>query len=277
MTDSKPLQPLQDRVGFIGAGQMALALAKGFLNAGLIQANQLSASDPSEAMRDRFAAETGGTLYADNSQLILNADIIILAVKPQYLPAVLSEIKSEVTSGHLVISIAAGVPLGKYQQVLGADQRLIRVMPNTPCQVGAGACGYSRGGAATSADGELAQRMLSTVGIAFEVPESQLDAITGLSGSGPAYIYQIIEALSDGGVLVGLPRNVATELAAQTVLGAARMVLETGQHPGQLKDAVTSPGGTTITGLKALEEGQLRATLINAVRAATERSKELSK
>ncbi|MCA9039749.1 MAG: pyrroline-5-carboxylate reductase [Planctomycetaceae bacterium] len=274
MTDT---QPLKERIGFIGAGQMALALAKGFLQAGLITADQLSASDPSDAMRNRFVEQTQATTYSDNLEVVKNSDILILAVKPQYLSAVLAELKPGITPKHLTISIAAGISLPTYEESLGTEQRIIRVMPNTPCQIGAGACAFARGGSATADDAALAKTMLSTVGIAFEVPESQLDAITGLSGSGPAYIYQIIEALSDGGVLVGLSRDVATSLAAQTVYGAAKMVLETGQHPGQLKDAVTSPGGTTINGLKALEEGHLRATLINAVRAATERSRELSK
>ncbi|QDU78909.1 Pyrroline-5-carboxylate reductase [Polystyrenella longa] len=270
------LKPVNERVGFIGAGQMAIALAKGFLQSGLIQAKQLHASDPNDGNRGKFAEATGGVVQADNRTLIQNVDIIILAVKPQYMPDVLTELKSEINTGQLVISIAAGVSIHAFEKSLGTDQRIIRVMPNTPCQIGAGASGFARGGAATPEDAELTRRMLETVGIAFEVPEIQLDAITGLSGSGPAYVYQIIEALSDGGVLVGLPRNTATKLAAQTLYGAARMVLETGQHPGQLKDAVTSPAGTTITGLAELEEGQLRATLINAVRAATERSRELS-
>lgn len=274
MTDT---QAIAQRVGFIGAGQMALALAKGFLQSGLIQKDQLRASDPSQETRTRFADQTGGTVLADNREVVLNSDIIILAVKPQYLSPVLEEVKSDITAEHLVVSIAAGVPLRTYIDSLGDDRRVVRVMPNTPCQIGAGACAFARGGSATDDDASQTQAMLSTVGLAFEVPETQLDAITGLSGSGPAYVYQIIEALSDGGVLVGLPRNVATSLAAQTVYGAARMVLETDLHPGQLKDAVTSPSGTTINGLKALEEGHLRATLINAVRAATERSRELSK
>jgi pyrroline-5-carboxylate reductase len=158
---------------------------------------------------------------------------------------------------------------------LGSQARLARVMPNTPCLVGAGASAYALGGAATAADGQLVARLLSTVGIAVELDESLLDAVTGLSGSGPAYVYQVIEALSDGGVLMGLPRDVATRLASQTVLGAAQMVMHTGEPPAVLKDAVASPGGTTIAGLHALESGGLRAALMNAVRAATLRSREL--
>jgi pyrroline-5-carboxylate reductase len=173
------------------------------------------------------------------------------------------------------VSIAAGVTLGQLAVALGADRRLIRVMPNTPCLVGASASGYAPGEAATSDDIALVDRLLNVVGTAFRLPEHLLDAVTGLSGSGPAFVYAVIEALSDGGVRVGLPRDVATALAAQTVLGSARMVLETGLHPGVLKDQVTSPGGTTIAGLHALERGGLRAALMDAVEAAARRSREL--
>jgi pyrroline-5-carboxylate reductase len=174
-----------------------------------------------------------------------------------------------------LISIAAGVTLARLEAALPAGARVIRVMPNTPALVGEAAAAFALGKSATAADGELAKKLLSAVGIAFLVKESLLDAVTGLSGSGPAYVYQFIEALSDGGVAAGLPRDISTKLAAQTVLGAAKMVLETGQHPGALKDQVTSPGGTTIEGLHELEKGKLRATVMSAVRAATEKSKKL--
>ncbi|MCU0789086.1 MAG: pyrroline-5-carboxylate reductase, partial [Verrucomicrobia bacterium] len=189
--------------------------------------------------------------------------------------SVLDEIRDSFTPRHLLISIAAGVPLARLEAALPARARVIRVMPNTPALVGAAACGFALGTSATKADGALAQRLLSAVGLAFQVKETLLDAVTGLSGSGPAYVYQFIEALSDGGVAVGLPRDVATQLAAQTVLGSARMVLETGSHPGVLKDMVTSPGGTTIEGLHELEKGNLRGAVISAVRAAAEKSKRL--
>jgi pyrroline-5-carboxylate reductase len=188
---------------------------------------------------------------------------------------VLSDLRSAVTPQKLIVSIAAGITLTSLSDGLSSTTRLIRVMPNTPCLVGSGASAFTRGGAASEQDGELVNSLLSTVGLAFEVPEKLLDAVTGLSGSGPAYVYQIIEALSDGGVRVGLPRDVATKLAAQTVMGAAQMVLSTGQHPAALKDAVTSPGGTTIAGLHSLEQGGLRGILMDAVQAATERSREL--
>jgi pyrroline-5-carboxylate reductase len=193
------------------------------------------------------------------------------------MPGVLEELRSLLKPSQLVISIAAGVTLSALSQALGDRVRLVRVMPNTPCLVGQGASGFAMGRAATQEDAALTMSLLSTVGIAVQVPESLLDAVTGLSGSGPAYAFEMIEALSDGGVFAGLPRDVATRLAAQTLLGAAKMVLATGQHPGALKDAVASPGGTTIAGLHELERGGLRGTLMNAVVAATRRSQELGR
>jgi pyrroline-5-carboxylate reductase len=201
--------------------------------------------------------------------------VLVLAVKPDQVVSVLAEIRGAFTNEHLLVSIAAGVPLAKLEAGLGAAARVIRVMPNTPALVGASASAFALGKSCAATDAELAQKLLSAVGVAFQVKESLLDAVTGLSGSGPAYVYQFIEALSDGGVAAGLPRDIATKLAAQTVLGAAKMVLETGQHPGALKDQVTSPGGTTIEGIHELEKGKLRGTVMSAVRAATEKSKKL--
>jgi pyrroline-5-carboxylate reductase len=213
---------------------------------------------------------------ASNRDVTERSDVLILAVKPQSMAPVLAELRSVVTDGHLVVSIAAGVPLAALAAGLGPSCRLIRVMPNTPALVGAGASGYCLGPNATADDEAVVRACLGSVGRAYRVPESLLDAVTGLSGSGPAFVYLMIEALSDGGVRVGLPRDVATALAAQTLLGAAQMVLETGLHPGVLKDQVASPGGTTIAGLHALERGGLRAALIDAVQAATRRSAELA-
>ena len=264
-------------VGFIGAGRMATALAQGLISSGFVSGSNVVASDVVAAARDGFATQTGGRAVESNAEVAAACDVLFLAVKPQQMSSVLAALASDLEDRHLVISIAAGVPLSAYEDSLGATRRIIRVMPNTPCLVGASAAGFSLGTGATEADAALVQQMLATVGVAVRVDEKLLDAVTGLSGSGPAYVYQIIEALSDGGVRVGLPRDVATRLAAQTVLGAAKMVLETGQHPGSLKDAVTSPGGTTIAGLHALESGGLRGTLMNAVVAATERSRELGR
>jgi pyrroline-5-carboxylate reductase len=262
-------------IGFLGAGKMATALAKGFVRAEMAFPKEISASDPHPAARKSFTDEIGAKTTAANLDVAKFANVIILATKPDQVAGALAEISGAFTKKHLLISIAAGVTLAKLQDALPAGARVIRVMPNTPALVGEGASAFALGKNATPADGELAKKLLSAVGLAFQVKESLLDAVTGLSGSGPAYVYQFIEALSDGGVAAGLPRNIATKLAAQTVLGGAKMVLETGEHPGALKDQVTSPGGTTIEGLHALEKGKLRATVISAVRAATEKSKKL--
>jgi pyrroline-5-carboxylate reductase len=262
-------------VGFLGAGKMATALAEGFVKGGLLKPGKLIASDVIEPARAAFAKETGGKSVASNLEVLKVANVLILAVKPDQVPGVLKEIRSEFTTSHLLISIAAGVTLAKLEEGLGGQARVIRVMPNTPALVGASASAYSLGRFAAEDDGKVAEQLFSSVGVAFRVKESLLDAVTGLSGSGPAYVYSIIEALSDGGVAAGLPREIATKLAAQTVFGAAKMVLETGQHPGTLKDMVTSPGGTTIEGIHELEKAGLRGALMNAVRAATEKSKKL--
>jgi pyrroline-5-carboxylate reductase len=261
--------------GFLGAGQMATALARGWLAAEFVTPDRIRASDPVAQAREAFAAETNSRVGANNLEVVGVSDLLILAVKPQSMPSLLVEIRPHLTPKHLIVSIAAGVTIKQIAGSLGSKRRLIRVMPNTPCLIGASASGYAAGEAATEDDLKLIDRLLNAVGRAYRLPEHLLDAVTGLSGSGPAYVYLMIEALSDGGVRMGLPRDVATGLAAQTVLGAARMVLETQQHPGVLKDKVTSPGGTTIAGLHALERGGFRAALIDAVEAATKRSTEL--
>jgi pyrroline-5-carboxylate reductase len=262
-------------IGFLGAGKMATALAKGFLSAGLVSPKDVIASDVSAAAREAFAKETSARTSHNNTEVAKSASILILAVKPNQVAEVLADVRDKFTSTHLLISIAAGVPLVKLESALAAGSRVIRVMPNTPALIGDSATAFALGKATLPEDAVLAQRLFAAVGLGFEVKEALLDAVTGLSGSGPAYVYLIIEALSDGGVAAGLPRDIATRLAAQTVLGSARMVLETGLHPGALKDMVASPGGTTIEGLHELEKGRLRATLMNAVRAATEKSKKL--
>lgn len=262
-------------VGFIGSGRMATALAKGLLSAGRVAPDRVSASDVFEPARQQFTEQTGVTAIESNEAVVRASNVVVLAVKPQQMATVLADLSDDFTDDHLVVSIAAGVGIAAYESWLGVDRRIIRVMPNTPCLIGEAAAAFALNQAATEDDAALVESLLSTVGVAVRVDEKLLDAVTGLSGSGPAYVYQIIEALSDGGVRVGLPRDIATQLAAQTVMGAAKMVLETGEHPGPLKDAVTSPGGTTIAGLHALESGGLRGTLINAVVAAADRSREL--
>ena len=263
-------------IGFLGAGKMATALANGFIRAGLLAPNQVSASDPSASAGDAFAKETGSTLRSSNIELVEFAEVLFLAVKPQHVDEVLNEIAGKITPNHLLLSIVAGVTLSRLEAGFPPGTRVVRVMPNTPALIGASASAYALGKAASTEDAKLAHNLLSAVGMAVQLKESLLDAVTGLSGSGPAYVYLAIEALSDGGVAAGLPRDTAIKLAAQTVLGSARMVLETGLHPATLKDMVASPGGTTIEGLHELEKGKLRATLINAVRAAAEKARRLA-
>ncbi|MHC4179076.1 MAG: pyrroline-5-carboxylate reductase [Planctomycetota bacterium] len=266
---------LKQRIGLIGAGQMATALGQGFVKAGFVAAENLLAADPDPDAMKRFAQATGGRTTKGNPKVAQGSDVVFLAVKPQKMAEVLADLRGKITARQLVVSIAAGVRLAELAEGLGGNVRLVRVMPNTPCLVGQGACGYCLGEKATAEDARLVEELLGAVGTAYQLDEKLLDAVTGLSGSGPAFVYVIIEALSDGGVRMGLPRNVATALAAQTVRGAAEMVAATGEHTGVLKDRVASPGGTTIAGLQALESGGLRAALMAAVEAATRRSIEL--
>lgn len=278
-SDGGPM--LEQRIGLIGAGQMATALAQGFLKSALTSAERLIASDPDERARNRFAEVTLATVTDNNQKVIAEADVIILAVKPQQLAQAAAGLRESIArraSGKkLFVSIAAGVRLDSLAEWLGAGERIIRVMPNTPCLVSQGASAYSLGRNATAEDGALVERLLRSVGSVWQVDEKLLDAVTGLAGSGPAFVYVVIEALSDAGVRMGLPRAMAAEMAARTVRGAAEMVLVTGEHTAVLKDRVASPGGTTIAGLQELESGGLRAALMAAVEAATRRSIELGK
>lgn len=264
------------RWGFIRAGRMATALIRGMLRAGATTSEAISSSDPLASSRAALRNDTGAFVTESNLEVARRSDVLVLAVKPQSMAAVLAEMRHAITPDHLVISIAAGVSMATLSAGIGAMHRLVRVMPNTPALLGEGASGYSLGLHVRASDEEVVRTCLVAVGRAYRVPENLLDAVTGLSGSGPAFVYVMIEALSDGGVRVGLPRDIATALAAQTVLGAAKMVLETGDHPGLLKDQVTSPGGTTIAGLHALERGGFRASLMDAVEAAARRSAELA-
>ena len=261
-------------VGFLGAGQMATALAGGWARAGLLDRARSLASDPLPAARNGFATATKLTAITSNADLMAAADVVVLAVKPQSLDAVLREVAPLVEPRHLFVSIVAGATLARLATALGPTARLVRVMSNTPALIGAGATGVAGGSAD---DAALVEKLFAAVGTAVRVAEPLLDAVTGLSGSGPAYIFVLIEALADGGVRAGLPRDVALKLAAQTVLGAAKMVVETGTHPAALKDAVASPGGTTIAGLHALERAGFRAAVMDAVKAAADRSAELGK
>jgi len=263
------------KLGFLGAGKMASALAKGFIKAGFVSADAVIASDPYESARAAIAKDCGIKTTGSNLEVVKFSNVLLLAVKPDQANDVLAEACPHFTNQHLLVSIAAGVPLARMEAALPAGARVIRVMPNTPALVGASASAFAPGRSATADDAQLAQKLFSAVGTAYQVKESLLDAVTGLSGSGPAYVFVMIEALSDGGVAAGLPRDIATKLAAQTLLGSAKLLLETNLHPGALKDMVTSPGGTTIEGVHELEIGGVRGALINAVRAATDKSRRL--
>ncbi len=263
------------RWGFVGAGQMASALVRGMLRAGVTPPGSISVFDPVAESSQKLGS-LGVSVLGSNPEVARASRVLVLAVKPQAMTDVLAELQPMITPDHLVISIAAGVPLATLEAGLGPEPRLAGVLPNTPALVGEGASAFCLGASGTDLDAALVSQCLGAVGRVFRVPESLLDAVTGLSGSGPAFVYLVIEALADGGVRSGLPRALALSLAAQTVLGAAKMVLETGLHPGVLKDQVASPAGTTIAGLHALEQGGLRGTLIDAVHAATLRSRELA-
>jgi pyrroline-5-carboxylate reductase len=263
------------RVAFLGAGNMGEALIKGLTQGGLVPAGSISAADPRAEHLGQIAKRYGIQAVADNAALVTGADVVILAVKPQIMAAVLKEVAPVVDDGKLLISIAAGVATKKLREHLGKAARLIRVMPNTPALVLEGITAIARAEGLKPGDLEAAQELFGAVGRVVVLDESAMDAVTGLSGSGPAYVAIGIEALADGGVKMGLDRATATLLAAQTVLGSARLILETGVHPAQLKDMVSSPGGTTIAGIAALEDGGFRRALIQAVERATLRSREL--
>lgn len=267
--------PSPARWGFVGAGKMATALVQGLIRAGLASPVTIVASDVHESARETIAIAAGIRVTDENREVPRFADVVVLAVKPQQMRAVFEDLQPGLTRDHLVISVAAGTTLATLADGLGPDCRLVRVMPNTAALVGEGAAGYCLGPNATAEDEATVRAFLNAVGRAHPVPESLMDAVTGLAGSGPAFVFLMIEALSDGGVRVGLPRETATALAAQTVLGAARMVLETGLHPGALKDQVASPAGTTIAGLRVLEERATRGAFLDAVEAATRRAQEL--
>lgn len=268
---------LGKRIALIGAGNMTEALVAGMLTSGAAHPDQLYATDILPERRahfqDRYKIKVGG----DNVEAARYGQIIILSVEPQVLDEVLGSVKSVLQGKHLIISVAAGYPISRIMAHLKAEARIVRAMPNTPSSVLAGVTALSFGPRLAEEDQQVARTIFESVGKVVVVEERLMDAVTGLSGSGPAYVYLMIEALADGGVKMGLSRQVAELLAAQTVLGTARMLLESGEHPGQLKDRVASPGGTTIAGIHKLEEGCLRATLIAAVEAATKRSQELGK
>lgn len=263
------------KLGIIGGGVMGSALASGVITAGLVSPSAITMADVSEACRQQLSEKLGVNVTPDNRTAVDGADVVILAVKPFIVEAVLKDIGPQLSPSQTLVSIAAGVEIRDIEDSLTGLIPVIRVMPNTPALVGAAASAYARGSSAGDSDASRAEAVLGAVGTVAEVPERLLDAVTGLSGSGPAYVFLVIEALADGAVRMGLPRDVAVKLAAQTTLGAAKMVLETGSHPAQLKNMVTTPGGTTAAGLFALEEGAVRASLQRAVQAATDRACEI--
>ena len=265
---------LTQSISFVGGGRMAEALISGVLSSSGYKAEQIHVADPDTARRDHLKRQYGVQIDLTNHEAVVSGDVVVLAVKPQVLAEVLKEV-GDVLTKRLVISVIAGVSLGRIIEACGPQARVIRAMPNTPAMVGAGMTALAIGPGVEECEVRCAQQIFESVGRVVRVEERFMDAVTGLSGSGSAYVFLMIEAMADGGLKMGLPREMASLLAAQTVLGAARMVLETGQHPASLKDQVTSPGGTTIAGLHRLEQGGLRGLLIDAVEAATKRSQEL--
>jgi pyrroline-5-carboxylate reductase len=263
------------KLGFVGGGNMAAALVKGILHANVVPPENIIVSDVSEERLSKLASLHGIHTTTDNVALVRDVDVVVLAVKPQVIDKVLGGIGKHVRADQLVVSVAAGVPIVAMESWLPDGARVVRTMPNTPATVDAGATAIARGTHATNEDLDTARALFSAVGRVVTLDETLLDAVTGLSGSGPAYVMLMIEALADGGVKVGLHRDTALLLAAQTVYGSAKLLLETGEHPGRLKDMVTSPGGTAIAGLHTLESGGLRRTLIDAVEAATARAATL--
>jgi len=263
------------KIGVIGGGKMGGVLVSGIISRELIPAGHVTASDVVKEQRENLKKTYGINVTDDNNKLVKSADIIILAVKPQSMSEVLEGISGSFNQNKLVISIAAGISTKFIEGYLKKGIRVVRVMPNTPALIGEGAAALARGTNATDKDLDIARHIFESVGITVSVKEDLMDAVTGLSGSGPAYGFLIIEALTDAGVNLGLNRDIALKLSAQTIMGAAKLCLMGNKHPAELKDMVTSPGGTTIAGLKVLEEGKIRATLMSAVEAAALRSREL--
>jgi pyrroline-5-carboxylate reductase len=262
-------------IGFLGAGNMAGALIRGLLASGTVTPAQVRASDVRQERLEQLQTDHRIETSTSNVDIARWSDVLVLAVKPQVLGAVLHEIGEQVGRNTTVISLAAGVPCAFIEARLPTGSRVVRSMPNTPALVLRGATAVTAGSHATEADTDLAVSLFNAVGRTVVVPETLMDAVTGLSGSGPAYVMLMIEGLADGGVRAGLPRDTALLLAAQTVLGAAQLLVDTGEHPGKLKDMVTSPGGTTIHGLGALEAAGVRHAMMAAVDAATRRAGEL--
>ena len=263
------------RIGFIGGGRMAEALIKGMLQTGVAGRREIMVSDVIGERVEYLESEHGIVSGKDNLDVARQSSTLFLTIKPQNIESVLHEIGSSVEPDTLVVSIVAGIATEYMESFLDSRVRVIRLMPNTPCLVGEGITGLSLGKNGTEAEVEEVKMLTGGMSKIVWVEEKMMDGITGFSGSGPAYVYLLIEAFADGGVMAGFSREASMLLAAQTFLGAAKMVLESDEHPGRLRDMVTSPGGTAITGIFALENAGVRAALMNAVQEATKRSREL--
>lgn len=268
---------MDKNIGFIGSGNMATAMIAGILKSKLVIANKIICSDVSKERLEELKKVYGVNTTIDNCRVAREADILILSVKPQFYQTVIEEIKSEVRENTIIVSIAAGQKIDVIKKLFGKEIKLIRVMPNTPALVGEGMSALCPCSIVLPNEIDLVKNIFNSFGKCEVIAEKLMDAVTAVSGSAPAFIFMIIEAMADGAVLEGLPRNIAYNFATQTVLGSAKMALETGKHPGELKDMVTSPGGTTIEGIKVLEENKLRATIIDAIHETAEKSRKLSK
>ncbi|XP_050295383.1 uncharacterized protein LOC126735441 [Anthonomus grandis grandis] len=266
------------RIGFIGGGKMAQAMAKGFISAGLTKPDSITTScHPTDLPNIQAFKELGAESLTENLPVVEKSELVILSVKPHIIPIALADLKkTKVDNDKLFLSIAMGVTIKKLEQILPKDSRVIRVMPNTPALVQSGASVFVKGSNVTEGDVTVTKKLLQSIGTCEEVPEGLMDAVTALSGSGPAYVYLFIEALADGGVKMGLPRDLAYRLASQTVLGAGRMVRDTREHPGKLKDDVTSPAGSTASGIHFLEKQAFRGVVMGAIEEATKRCKEVA-
>jgi pyrroline-5-carboxylate reductase len=262
------------KLGFVGSGKMATALVQGAVSSRAFSREDILVCDAVPGVAQKLASAVQAKAVAKNEELAAKADVLVLCVKPADALEALRGLRDG-TKGKLVVSIVAGLPIAALQDAAGSKTRIVRVMPNTPALIHRGAAAYALGKTATPEDAALTEKLFGAVGQIVCVKEELLDVVTGLSGSGPAYVYLVVEALADAGVLMGLPRDLSLKLAAQTVAGAAQMVIETGRHPAALRDEVTSPGGTTIAGMEALEAGAVRSAFLSAVRAATERAREL--
>ncbi|MDD3014775.1 MAG: pyrroline-5-carboxylate reductase [Candidatus Gastranaerophilales bacterium] len=265
------------KIGFIGAGNMGKAIINGLINSNFISGENILAAEISEQIAERISSELKITVFTDNKELVKKSDIIVLCVKPHFIQSVIENIKGCLTENKLIISIAAGISTGFIEKIIDNKIPVIRVMPNTPALLGEGMAAICRGQHVSDEQMKFTLELFSKIGRSIEIQEKLINAVTGISGSGPAFIYTIIEALADGGVKLGLPKNVAIELAAQTTLGAAKMILETNKHPSVLKDEVTTPGGTTIAGLMIMEEYKVRSALSKTVQETARVADELGK